>query len=214
MDESVDTHKAAVLREVSHDLGNQFHRYYYLSSQLRDRLGADAETAETEASTLVDGLEGAVSEIEQLVRETLGWLSPIELRQIALDAGDLITSLVGRSPDRWVEAEIVDDVRNARVRVDPVRIGELLDRALAWGGLGLAPGHSLRVRCLASGGLVRLGFELADALPRVEREGISMAVATQLAQSHGGRVALQDAEPGQAPILWLELPIIEQGEVQ
>ena len=46
--------QADVLREVSHDLGNQFHRFYYLVHQLTESLPSDTEPM---AAGLGDGAE-------------------------------------------------------------------------------------------------------------------------------------------------------------
>lgn len=204
MDATVENQSAGVLREVSHDLGNQFHRFYYMTSQLRDQLAEAPDTT----SMLVEEIEGVITDIEKLVRRTFSWMRPVPLRPVDLAAGDLLESFVGRCRDHAVRSELGDGLASFPVSVDPTRIGELLDHIVEWTTEGLPLGASIDITGHCDEEAVEFRFQLATPLPRVEREGLAMAIASQLAQSHGGRLTAADdeAEGDGRPALTLRLP--------
>ncbi len=206
MDESSNTRISAVLREVSHDLGNQFHRFYYMTSQLRGRFDGAVE----EAGGMIDDLDNVVSGIEQLVRQTLSFLRPVELRLMDLDIADLAASLAGRSRENPVHTNLEPAAMSARVSVDPTRVGEILDRVLACAVHGLEPGAALQVEGSLQGEVVELRFPLAAPLSRFERDGLGMAIASRLAESHGGQVRVDDDTENSSPMLRLQLPVLGQ----
>lgn len=216
---------SAVLREVSHDLGNRFHRFYYLAHELRRALPEGCD----EVADGLQGLDDAVAEIEGLVRRTLAWLAPINLSAVQVSIGDLVASLRGRVAPRGLrvqsqpaeESEVAVASLDASVMVDPAKITELFATVLNWVAPGISdevPAADLLIatRCyrLEDGGGLMAVFSIA--LPRLpergEREGLSAALATKILQAHGGSLNFSQGTADGQHWVNLEFPCLNQAQ--
>ncbi len=113
----------ALLREVSHDFGNQFHRVYYLIEQLRGALTDDAPSLVASA----EDLESLVTKLETVTKGTLAYFSPVEARVIPLTVADVVESVRQRLWSRSLDVEGLAEHAELAVLADP----GLLSGALA-----------------------------------------------------------------------------------
>jgi hypothetical protein len=115
-----------LLSEISHELGNYFHKLYYWAEVLREprAAGADPETALL--------LERTVRELETFLKTALEFFRPITIAPMTLPVADLAASVravltrhVDPAPLHWEDRGVTGT--SGTVAVDPGRFSFVLD---------------------------------------------------------------------------------------
>ena len=187
-----------VLSEASHDLANRIHRSYYFLELLSDAVGPDAETA----TSLLSRLRETIEDVEKIVRTTLAFVRPIELRLLQVRLEDLVASMRTHVGMRSVVLGGDSEAGRSPVRVDPARNSEalgLLCQAAMAGADGDAP---LNVE-LDGGDPVGLRILRKNGTQPAGDTDLGIALTARIARLHGGAL---DVEGGEAPSLTLRLP--------
>jgi signal transduction histidine kinase len=195
-----------LLSEISHELGNYFHKLYYWAEVLREPRagGADAETAIL--------LERTVRELETFLKTALELFRPITIAPMALRIGELAASVravLGRQveplPLAWREE---GTEASGTVSVDPGRFSFVLDgmvrRVVGPDATGVAAvvateasaERTVAVTLAASGGQGSQSVSVGAA--------IEWAVIERVVELHGGSIR---AETGEDRRVTLRLPI-------
>jgi signal transduction histidine kinase len=180
-----------LLSEISHELGNYFHKLYYWAEILREQrpAGADAEPAGL--------LEQTIRDLENFLKTALEFFRPISIVSMAMSVGELTKSLralvvrhVEPAPLRW-EADVAD--ATATVAVDPGRFSFVVDGLVR--RLRAAPdaGVTATVETQGPAGDAWYVFTLASRGPD-RAVGVSVAATIEWAiiervvELHGGSV--------------------------
>jgi hypothetical protein len=189
---SGDVGQERVLGEISHELGNFFHKLYYWAEFLQETRTAAAD------GTAVQMLERTIRSLEDFLRASLEFFHPAQLSCVAMPVDELVGALLAplRAELNGTPVTVADDVPGAgRILVDPVRLSRawtLVTRELV---RGIAPGTCL---CIATTSVtcgerpaIRVGFALrgADgtaALPESAMDGVEWAFAERIVALHGG----------------------------
>ena len=121
----VSPRQERVLSEITHELGNYFHKLYYWAELLREQRLA---TAEAEPAVL---LEQTVRDLETFLKTALEFFRPLSVVPMPMSVDDLTSSiraLVMRhadpAPVRW-QADVADG--GATVSIDPGRFSFVLE---------------------------------------------------------------------------------------
>ncbi|RMD82496.1 MAG: hypothetical protein D6815_09095 [Candidatus Dadabacteria bacterium] len=195
-----------ILGEISHEVGNYFHKLYYWTDYLKNNHSSGGETA------AVEMLEETVGRLERFMRMMLEYLAPARVSFSRVEAGDLLAGLADKLPGRSVDVVGPDGWRRRKVLVDPslmahaVRTifervaGTLLDEDTLKVGIAEAERREFR-------GL-EFEFRAGAGLGANERlkKGIEMAVAEKFILMHGGEL-IERLEPPRGLIIFL--PIYE-----
>jgi hypothetical protein len=75
-----------LLSEITHELGNYFHKLYYWAELLREQhpTGSDAEPAEL--------LERTIRDLETFLKTALEFFRPLSITPLAMSVADVVTS--------------------------------------------------------------------------------------------------------------------------
>lgn len=177
-----------ILGEISHEMGNYFHKLYYWTDYLRERATTSGDLG------AVEMLQGTVDRLEHFMRMSLEYFAPARLCFNKVRAGDLVASLESRLSGRrlhvdgepkWAEQSVLADAglvaRALRTVVERVE-ATLLDEAEIRVAVSLAHRREyegLEMEFVAGSGAGR---------PVVLMKGIEMAVAEKFFQMHGGEL--------------------------
>ena len=103
-----------MIRQVSHDFGNLFHRSYHCIDTLASKVGAGVDGA----PELVETLARSVEETERRCRAILRYVGPVEADPTSLAAADLLDSfgryldpleLAVDGPAEWAQVSLSVD---------------------------------------------------------------------------------------------------------
>ena len=188
-----------VLAEISHELGNLFHKLYYWAEFLQERRGDHASDAPA-----VQMLTQTVGSLEEFLKGALDYFRPLKLSPIRMAVSDLIAGMVIQLRSQllgWpVRVSDGGTWDQHSVLVDPVRLPSVL----------LAAGRRLTERAPAGSG-VHIAFQaLAGGIEvtfRVEGIGgtaamqsaatcIEWGMAERIVSLHGGRLRERTAADG------------------
>lgn len=121
----VSPRQERLLSEISHELGNYFHKLYYWAELLREQRPA---TADTEPAGL---LERTIRDLETFLKSALEFFRPISVVPMAMSVDELTRSLrtlvtrhVEPTPLAW-QAEV--EGATGTVSVDPGRFSFVVD---------------------------------------------------------------------------------------
>ena len=195
-----------LLAEISHELGNYFHKLYYWAELLREQRPA---TADAEPAAL---LERTIRDLETFLKSALEYFRPISVVPSPMSVDDLAASvraLVSRyaepAPVQW---QSDDAASGGAVAVDPGRFSFVLQglvrRLDAAGGQitvtsgvhGVGPAQRY-VLALTVRGAARPAPNVAGA--------IEWAVIERVVELHGGTVEAESASAERS--VRLTLPI-------
>jgi hypothetical protein len=188
-----------VLAEISHELGNLFHKLYYWAEFLQERRGEHSSDAPA-----VQMLTQTVGSLEEFLKGVLDYFRPLKLSPIRMAVSDLIAGMVIQMrsqllgwPVRVSDAGAWDQ---RSVLVDPARLPAVLlaagrrltERAPAGSGVqiafqGLADGFEVTFRVEGGGGAQRLQSAATC---------IEWGVAERIVALHGGGLREQAAADG------------------
>ncbi len=199
-----------VLGEISHELGNYFHRLYYWTDYLRDRARKDGAGGET---TAVEMLAHTIAGLDEFLRMALEYFAPARLSFSRIAAGDLVAGLGGRLHGRRFEVVASPRVRETELLVDMSLIGHalrtvcsrvvdtLLDRDRLVVRL-----RDMRRRDFDGVAIEFLAGPGGGDAARLTR-GVDMAVAEKFVQMHGGEMFEETRERRRMVVVFL--PIYE-----
>lgn len=207
-----------VLGEITHELGNFFHKLYYWAEYLRDapaRSQPDASAAQM--------LEGTIRGLEDFLKVTLGYFSPIALSPVRMTAADVVDGLLFqvRTQINGTPIEVAHRTQwnGAVAMVDPGHVSRAFEIAVCHLARRAGPESRLVIRCEQSARRDCAGIEIEfdlehpnDPSPlfRTAEAGLEWAVAERILALHGGELG-EHARPGGtrhvSVFLPLQLPI-------
>jgi hypothetical protein len=184
-------HDDHILGEISHEMGNYFHKLYYWSDYLKN---AAHDTGELGA---VEMLEGTVERLEHFMRMILEYFAPARLCFTKVTAAELIGSLesllVGLR--MRIEGDEVDQVGDTVVMVDASLIAHALRTTCERVASTLLDEPDLVVRVRLARRREYDGIEIEFVAGTASKDatklmtGIEMAVAEKFFQMHGGELS-------------------------
>lgn len=200
----------AVVHDLSHELGNYFHKLYYWTDCIRTGatdLGPDTSPA--------DALDETMRRLQGFLNLALEYFQPVDLATVDMTVGDvggaLDALLRGENPDARVSLRCAEEVRDARVRIDPPRLSAGLRIVARL--LGGGPGSSLDASLDASAAksdrieiVVAASGGTPDAAARRAQRVVEWAVAGRMLELHGGELATNEGRSGSTSCV-LTLPL-------
>jgi signal transduction histidine kinase len=203
-----------VLAEITHELGNFFHKLYYWS----DYIKSDAEGAHKADSTAGHMLERTITNLEDFLKVALEYFYPIKLSFMKVAVDELLDGFMTHLGAHLNGNEVRvfrDEMREpATILVDPARISQAFRIALHQVHEELKSGGALTVS-IAKGerrefpGLeMRLEVEPKVPLSPLARNaeaGVEWAVARKLIEMHGGEIVERDHEGRKVVSIFLPL---------
>jgi len=216
-----------VLSEITHELGNFFHKLYYWAEYLRDApsrkpaAGGAGENAPRGASdtSAAQMLEGTIRALEDFLKVTLGYFHPITLSPIRMTAGDVVEGLLFQVRAQLngtpVEVAHCDRSSGAVAMVDPAHVSrafEVLARQVA---RQVGPDSRLVIRCEETSRRDCAGIEVEFAVERPAETsplfrsaeaGLEWAVAQRILALHGGELVERAPADGGARYVRVFLP--------
>lgn len=186
-----------VLADLSHELGNIFHKLYYWA-ELMGRVAPDGE------ETAPEMLERTIRHLEEYLRTALEYFTPVEVSPTTMRAGDVVSSFSGHLSARLcgtsLDVRPVDESLAQRaILVDPGRISQAIELAVRH--LGRLVGDDSRITVslhheVANGGHPCIELRTAVLRPvgdpglfRTSEAGLEWALLGKLVRLHGGEVA-------------------------
>jgi hypothetical protein len=190
-----------VLADVSHELGNFFHKLYYWADYLqekRPRRSADA--------TATQMLEQTIRNLEQYLKAAVEYFHPVQLSCMAMPVPDVAAAVLaqvrGQLNGTPLTVSDLEPWQGATISIDPGRFSQALGVAMRRiveqiGGETMVQIHIARGTCGGTPGLqILLELEnpnAASPLFHAAAAGVEWAVAEKIVALHGG--ALSEAEP-------------------
>lgn len=198
-----------VLAELSHELGNHFHKLRYWIDYLKTQ--HKAADSQGEAATAVHMLETSVENLEIFLRMTLEYFSPARLSFTRLRIEELLRGLSGRLPGRRLAIDGLDRWGATEVFVDPSRINHVVRTVFERVMRTLVEEEEMRIRLEpANRGEfegVEIEFYAGCTVTPCSKlmTGIEMAVAEKFLKVHGGE--LFEKRSGTTACLAMFLPL-------
>lgn len=192
-----------VLGELSHEMGNYFHKLYYWTDYLKTAVG---DTGERVA---VDMLEGTVEGLEHFMRMILEYFAPARLCFTKVPASELIGSLEARLVGRQLRVE-GKDLNAISVMVDASLIAAALRTTFERVAATLLDEPEMIVRVSRAQRREYEGLEIEFLAGQESRDatrllgGIEMLVAEKFFQMHGGELSEREGDE-RALIVFLPL---------
>jgi hypothetical protein len=182
-----------LLGEISHEMGNYFHKLYYWSDYLKTAVG---DTGEQGA---VEMLEGTVERLEHFMRMILEYFAPARLCFTKVPVSELIGSMESRLVGRRLRVE-GDYVADTTVMVDAALIAHALRTTFESAAATLLDEPEMIVRVTEAHRSEYAGIEIEFLAGKQSRDqarlkqGIEMAVAEKFFQMHGGELFEREGE--------------------
>jgi len=177
-----------ILGEISHEMGNYFHKLYYWTEYLR-------ENAQTSGDlSAVEMLQGTVDRLEHFMRMSLEYFAPARLCFNKVRAGDLVASLRSRLVGRELRVEGEPDWAEQAVMADAGLIARALRTVVERVATTLIAESEMRVKVSRAHRREYEGLEIEFVAggeggePVTLMKGIEMAVAEKFFQIHGGEL--------------------------
>ena len=193
-----------VLSEISHEMGNYFHKLYYWL----DFLKAEEKDGAAEKDAAFEMLTGTVEGLEHFMRMILEYFAPARIQFSKLRVADVLGCLELKIPGRDVRVEGVDPHGEIEVMGDPALLGHALRWVFEQAALSLLDENECIVsvdRVVDSETeCVRIRISTGGAFDLANGSGIEMAVAEKFLEMHGAELKSGDASSGGVSVL---LPI-------
>lgn len=202
----------AVVHDLSHELGNYFHKLYYWT----DRIRSGGDEAGTEMPP-ADALDEALHRMQGFLSLALNYFDAGAPNRIAMRGSDVVKALEamlrGENPGAAVEVEIAPVAQEVPLTVDTTRLATGF-RTIAH-LLGAGSGTVLRLEAdLASAGgaddTLRLTLSSRGGSPeaaaRRAQRVVEWAVVARMLERHGGTLESNEQRPGAARCV-LTLPL-------
>jgi hypothetical protein len=196
----------AVVHDLSHELGNYFHKLYYWTDCVRS--GADDPAA---GASPADALDETLHRLQEFLNLALEYFQPATLNLMRLTVGDVARAfeaqIRGENPEAAVATSCGGEIAPAAVLIDTTRLSlalRLVARLLGGSELQAtfgrtAPGDVLEIAVLASGAST-------EAAARRAQRVVEWAVAARMLEMHGGDLVADEQRPGSASCV-LHLPL-------
>jgi len=189
-----DAEHERVLGEISHELGNFFHKLYYWTEFLEEK------RAEVADGTAVQMLERTIRSLEQFLRTSLEFFHPVHLACVSMPTTDLVGALIGplRAQLNGTPVTIAEEpAATSAILIDPARLSQawmIVTRGLLR-QIGAGSSVRIEVRRASCGGRpgIRIGFSVAHAegvTPVLDTtmDGVEWAFAERIVTLHGGEI--------------------------
>ncbi len=192
----------AVVRDLSHELGNYFHKLYYWTDCIKS--GATDPAAGASPSEM---LEDLVHRMQDYLNVALEYFQPARLSRVAMSGDDLAraveTLLRGAGGDARVDVVCEKEAAAVRLMVDPTRLStglRLAARLLAGPGCSALQAH-LRAARADGNDLLEIALT-AERPPGMETRPshriVEWAVAGRMIELHGGELSINEERQGSA----------------
>ena len=205
-----------VLAEITHELGNFFHKLYYWSDYLKEK-----PTRKSSDSTATQMLERTIKNLEDFLKVSLDYFHPTQLSLTRMAVGEFVDGLLLqlRSQLNGTPVTVSDvgawRVDDAEVLIDLGHFSHAFGVAMRHLAKQMGPESSVSVSIERStrrheGGL-EVRFHLrqpneASPLFRTAEAGIEWAVAQKFLALHGGDLLERTEGPGEKQLV-LFLPV-------
>jgi signal transduction histidine kinase len=193
-----------VLREISHELGNFFHKLYYWSDYLRER------PVESGDSTAVQMLERTIRNLEEFLKVSLDYFRPTPLSLVRMKVSDLIEGVLFQVRTHLngtpVAVDTSSDWEGEAVMVDPGQLSRAFAVAIQHLVKQVGPDTKVRVMFVRSAHEGCAGVEVRIALAEPgtgsplfgsSKAGVEWALAERLVTLHGGELVERPDEAQQ-----------------
>jgi signal transduction histidine kinase len=204
-----------VIAEISHELGNFFHKLYYWSDYLREK-----PTPQAADSTATQMLERTIRNLEEFLKVSLDYFHPLQLTFIRMPVGDLVEGLLAQMRAQMNGTPFSVHGRDAEralpeVLIDPGQLSRALEVAVRHLGKQIGPESAVRIAvdptARRDGRCLEVTFILErpnDASPlfRTAEAGIEWAVAQKVIALHGGEL-LESTQPSGEKTMVVFLPL-------
>ncbi|HEY8516630.1 MAG TPA: hypothetical protein VIS07_14065 [Candidatus Binatia bacterium] len=200
----------AVLQDLSHELGNYFHKLYYYTESVASGGDVDQLAAQKLGET--------VQRLQGFLNTALEYFQPARLNPVAMSAGDVARAIEalfrGEHPEASVEVRCAPTAADASVMVDPPRLSSglrILARQIAGaGGPGTTLHADLERRSSEDGGVLEIAIAreggVDDPSFRPSHRLVEWAVAGRMIELHGGQLIANESRPGASGCI-LTLPL-------
>ncbi|MBM4246062.1 MAG: hypothetical protein FJ148_20070 [Deltaproteobacteria bacterium] len=202
------------MRDLSHELGNYFHKLYYWTDCVR------SGTSDLEAGVSPTGeLDRTLHRLQAFLNLALVYFEPAVADRVAVRGADVAKAfeaiLRGESPDAVVEIACTAAASDARVQVDTRRLSTGFRTIAVLLGAGAGTILRLEVDTVASGKrseLLQLAVSATGGSPeaaaRRAQRLVEWAVAARMLELNGGELRTNEQRPGSARCV-LTLPLAE-----
>ena len=206
-----------VLAEISHELGNFFHKLYYWSDYLQGEKG----TRRSPDVTATQMLERTIKNFEGFIHTAFQYFHPIQLACVRMSVPELVSGLVAQLDEplgaQGTPLTVADSGGwgDDAVMVDPGRLSHALAIAVRHLCQHLGAESSVEITLQRAerrdGAGVEIGLELrqpngASLLFQAAVAGVEWAVAERIIELHGGQLTEREDEHGvKRAVLFLPL---------
>ncbi len=195
-----------VLAEISHELGNYFHKLYYWTDFLKSRCEPESDEMAS-WRMLDDNVEG----LEAFLKMTLEYFAPARLSFTRIPLGDLLDGAESYVPGRRVHIEGLEHWRGTDVMADPARFHHVMRTIFERVAESLSGDDELVIRLRPSSrdefDGVEIEFVAGHAYegPGSLVGGIAMSVAEKFLKVHGGEFCERNDNESRALTMFLPL---------
>lgn len=202
----------AVVHDLSHELGNYFHKLFYWTDCIRSGV-SDTEAGKSPT----DALDETLHRLQAFLSQALTYFEPAVAHVIPMTGTDVAKAfealLRGENPAAGIELECSPAVAEAALQVDTARLStgfRTIAHLLGAGAVTVlrleadviasdAKNRGLRITLTATGGS-------AEAAARRAQRVVEWAVAARMLELHGGQLYTHEERPGSARCV-LTLPL-------
>ena len=187
-----------VIAEITHELGNFFHKLYYWSDYLKEK-----PARKSADSTAAQMLERTIKNLEDFLKVSLDYFHPTQLSFTRMGVSELLEGLLFqvRAQLNGTPLTLSDDDgwrrEDAEVLIDPGHLSRAFEVAVRHLTKQVGPESSVTIGIERSARRDRAGLEVgfqlrqpneASPLFRTAEAGIEWAVAQKVVALHGGEL--------------------------
>ncbi|MFN8545945.1 MAG: hypothetical protein U0807_17315 [Candidatus Binatia bacterium] len=179
-----------VLADITHEVGNFFHRLYYWSEYLQAPRGHDPIDA-----SAGEMLHATIRGLEGFLRRALEYFHPLELTRTSMGVGEILRALAvqvrGQASGAPLEVADLDGWSDAAVLVDPGRFTMAAQAVARHLADHLAADSTIAIRLGRHARTVAIEFIVHRARASSQQaatSGLEWALAERIVQLHGGQL--------------------------